>query len=110
MKHNDNDLRCAVCRVVYAWIHTHERRTYCDACYVKDIKKAKSRLGVVSLEKASLEEIRTGIDIKKIDAVPLARCTFCVKRYGDAPKTDNILLVPVSGSEYLACKQHRRGK
>lgn len=39
---------------------------------------------------------------------PQARCTFCVKQYGDAPKHDHLTIELVHGVHYLCCKQHRR--
>lgn len=48
------------------------------------------------------------IDWRQESLKPLARCTFCVRQYGDAPKHDQLVLVVVRGVGYLACQQHRR--
>ncbi len=41
---------------------------------------------------------------------PQARCSFCVKQYGDAPKHDHLTLENVRGINYLCCAQHRGRK
>lgn len=39
---------------------------------------------------------------------PQARCTFCVRQHGNAPKHDYLTLELVRGVDYLCCKHHRR--
>lgn len=48
------------------------------------------------------------IDWRQESLKPLARCTFCVKQYGDAPKHDQLMLIIVRGVEYLACQRHKK--
>lgn len=48
------------------------------------------------------------IDWTQESRKPLARCTFCVKQYGDAPKHDGLTLETVRGVNYLVCNNHRR--
>ncbi len=48
----------------------------------------------------------SSVDWRKESLRPLARCTFCVKRHGDAPMRDDLTLVAVSGIDYLACTWH----
>lgn len=48
------------------------------------------------------------IDWSEESLKPLARCTWCVKRYGDAPKHDQLVLETVRGVTYLCCNRHRR--
>ena len=48
------------------------------------------------------------IDWRQESLKPLARCTWCVKQYGDAPKHDQLTLETVRGTTYLCCSRHRR--
>lgn len=48
------------------------------------------------------------IDWRQESLKPLARCSWCVKQYGDAPKHDQLTLETVRGMSYLCCNQHRR--
>lgn len=41
------------------------------------------------------------------DNPEMARCTFCVRRYGAAPKTDRLWLVKTRQGDFLACKFHK---
>ncbi len=50
----------------------------------------------------------SSVDWHRESLKPQARCSFCVIRYGDAPKHDNLTLETVRGINYLCCSQHRR--
>lgn len=50
----------------------------------------------------------SSIDWSKESRLPLARCTVCVRLYGDASKTDNLVLEARRGGNYLCCPSHRR--
>lgn len=50
----------------------------------------------------------SSVDWRKESLRPLARCTICVMRYGDADKTDNLVLETRHGVSYLCCGFHRR--
>ena len=51
---------------------------------------------------------QASIDWTQESRKPLARCSWCVKHYGDAPKHDQLTLEVVRGVAYLCCGQHRR--
>lgn len=49
----------------------------------------------------------SSVDWKQESMKPLARCTFCVKIYGDAPRHDQLTLESRNGISYLCCRDHR---
>ena len=50
----------------------------------------------------------SSVDWEKESWKPMARCTFCVEIYGDAPKHDHLTLENRNGTSYLCCDDHRR--
>ena len=61
------------------------------------------------VSKFGLTKIST-VDWHKESLKPQARCSFCVRQYGDAPKHDNLIREMVRGINYLCCIRHRRQK
>lgn len=37
---------------------------------------------------------------------PMARCTYCVWWWGDAPRTDKLRILAKNGKDYLVCNRH----
>lgn len=50
----------------------------------------------------------SGMDWRRESLRPLARCTICVMRYGDAGKTDSLVVETRHGVNYLCCRAHQR--
>ena len=61
----------------------------------------------ISFDEVTHKQDVVYVMIHRVSRKPLARCTFCVKRYGGAPKTDNLKLITINGYDYLACRGHR---